>query len=176
MVAFLVYYYLKSDPQDQEKDQGQDQKKEKGKGILERLALNWNIVTIVILGSGGQSIFKRVKRDSLEFSETINEAEYKISKNGLYEESKMFYTQLIFDLLKVRFWWILFNEGSTDPMGPIETIISPKELWLVSNSGILRKALLEALGRGVNTRLLIIILGLALAVIYYLLTGGNIAL
>ena len=144
-----------------------------GPSVLSFLSPQYRI-TAIVLTEEGQAIHKTINLDSTEGEAKIGETSYKITKAGLYEKNKFFMTRPIFKALRIRFYWILFNEGQPDHIKPRDPLIGPRDLYIMANSRILKRALSELLSsRGISSRLLLVGLFLAIIVIYYLLTGGN---
>lgn len=131
-------------------------------------------ITVIILDERGQAVSHKINLDEPEGTFKEGSTEYRITRSGLYEKAPLFFTRPIFSAMRIRFYWILFNEGQETHIKPSDPLIGPRDLYVMANSRILKKALAEILrSGGLSSKLLLVLLFLAIIIIYYLFTGVN---
>ena len=131
-------------------------------------------ITVIILDAWGQAVSHKINLGEPEGVFKHGETEYKITRSGLYEKPPLFFTRPLFSAMGIRFYWILFNEGQETHIKPSDPLIGPRDLYVMANSRILKKALAEILrSGGLSSKLLLVLLFLAIIIIYYLFTGGS---
>lgn len=134
-------------------------------------------ITVIILTKNGQANHYQITLPDTEGFFKQGETNYIITKAGLYERKRFVVLRPMFETAKIRFYWILFNEGKPNHVKPQTPIVKGSDLWVMSNSRILKKALAEQLkSRGIPSKLLLVLLFVSIVIIYYLLTGGKIVL
>lgn len=132
------------------------------------------LIDVIILTPEKKALIKRHDVDNPNFDWSYKNHDYNIREGALYSKngSRIPHFNLIFWALRWRFYNILFVEGLSTPLTAGNPKFSPQEIYLINNSTILGKALRGLLSRGLNSRVLIIIIFVLLIGLYYLLTGG----
>lgn len=134
------------------------------------------IVKICLLTEAGRLLYFTEKIDRLDFNKKIGATSYKIRKEGLYEFTPWLYKQVYYRAMRIREYWILFNENEPDPVLPNNPEVSPYELYIINNSTAMQRGISDymrsnPLGNKGGFILLIAVLAITYVVAKYLGVG-----